>query len=89
MIKAILFDWGQTLVDSAQGFRAAEKQAQQRIYQDLAITDHDAFLQHYRRIRTEHHAQSKLSRVGIWQEVYWYYCREADVPKLQQWEADY
>ena len=28
MIKAILFDWGQTLVDSAQGFRAAEKQAQ-------------------------------------------------------------
>ena len=89
MIKAILFDWGQTLVDSAQGFRAAEKQAQQLIYQDLAVTDHDAFLQHYRRIRTEHHARSKLSRVGIWQEVYWYYCREAEVHKLQQWEQEY
>jgi len=89
MIKAILFDWGQTLVDSAQGFRAAEKQAQQQIYQDLAITDHDAFLRHYRRIRTEHHAQSKLSRVEIWRELYWYYCREADVDTLQHWEEAY
>jgi FMN phosphatase YigB (HAD superfamily) len=28
MIKAILFDFGQTLVDSSNGFRAAEKEAQ-------------------------------------------------------------
>jgi len=28
MIKAILFDFGQTLVDAADGFRAAEKAAQ-------------------------------------------------------------
>ncbi len=89
MIKAILFDWGQTLVDSADGFRVAEKQAQDRIYRDLAITDRDAFMQHYRSIRRECHKQSKLSRVTIWREVYWYYCREAETDTLQQWEVDY
>jgi putative hydrolase of the HAD superfamily len=89
MIKAILFDWGQTLVDSARGFRSAEKQAQDRIYRDLAITDRDAFMQRYRSIRRECHKQSKLSRVTIWREVYWYYCREAETDKLEQWEVDY
>jgi len=89
MIKAVIFDWGQTLVDSAQGFRAAEKQAQAQIYQDLAVTDHDAFMQHYRRIRRECHEKSSLSRVTIWNELYWYYCREADEKKLQAWEQEY
>jgi phosphoglycolate phosphatase-like HAD superfamily hydrolase len=28
MIKAVIFDFGQTLVDSAGGFRKAEKEAQ-------------------------------------------------------------
>ncbi len=89
MIKAVLFDWGQTLVDSADGFRAAEKQAQDRIVHDLALTDQDAFLQRYRSIRRECHEQSKLSRVTIWREVYWYYCRDAHLETLQQWEIDY
>ncbi len=46
MIKAILFDFGQTLVDSSDGFRQAEKDAQAVIFQDLEITDHDAFKHH-------------------------------------------
>lgn len=89
MVKAILFDWGQTLVDSSEGFRAAEKQAQDRLYHDLAITDRDVFMQEYRRIRRECHGRSQLSRIAIWTEVYWYYCREAEPEKLQQWERDY
>jgi HAD superfamily hydrolase (TIGR01549 family) len=89
MIKAIIFDWGQTLVDSAHGFRVAEKQAQDRLFADLSISDHEAFMQHYRRIRRECHEKSTLSRVMIWRELYWYYCREADQEKLQAWEQDY
>jgi len=89
MIKAIIFDWGQTLVDSAHGFRTAEKQAQDRLYAALSITDRDAFMQHYRRIRRECHEKSQLSRVMIWREVYWYYCREPDSEILQAWEQDY
>jgi len=32
MIKAILFDFGQTLVDSTKSFREAEKEAQVKIF---------------------------------------------------------
>ena len=31
MIEAILFDFGQTLVDSSEGFRTAERDAQQNL----------------------------------------------------------
>ena len=89
MIKAILFDFGQTLVDSSDGFRQAEKDSQAVIFQDLEITDHDAFKHHYRRIRSEFHKRSELSRVKIWQEVFQHFDREPCVDELQQWEKTY
>ncbi len=89
MIKAILFDFGQTLVDSSDGFRQAEKDAQAVIFQDLAITDHDAFKHHYRRIRSEFHKRSELSRVKIWQEVFRHFGQESSVDELRQWEKIY
>ena len=89
MIKAILFDFGQTLVDSSDGFRQAEKDAQAVIFQDLAITDHDAFKHHYRRIRSEFHKRSELSRVKIWQEVFRHFGQELSVDELRQWEKTY
>ena len=36
MIKAILFDFGQTLVDSADAFRAAEKEAKDRLFAQIS-----------------------------------------------------
>ena len=36
MIKALLFDFGQTLVDSADAFRAAEKEAQGRLFAEMS-----------------------------------------------------
>ena len=89
MIKAILFDFGQTLVDSSDGFRQAEKDAQAVIFQDLAITGHDAFKHHYRRIRSEFHERSELSRVKIWQEVFQHFGQESCVDELRQWEKIY
>ncbi len=32
MIEVMLFDFGQTLVDSSEGFRAAERDAQSKIF---------------------------------------------------------
>jgi len=89
MIKAILFDFGQTLVDSSDGFRQAEKDAQAVIFQDLEITDHDAFKHHYRRIRSKLHERSELSRVKIWQEVFQHFGQESSVDELRQWEKIY
>ena len=55
MIQAVIFDFGQTLVDSADGFRRAEKEAQEKIFRGLSITLHDEFISHYRRIRKAFH----------------------------------
>jgi FMN phosphatase YigB (HAD superfamily) len=55
MIKAVIFDFGQTLVDSADGFRKAEKEAQDRLFKDLSLTLKDKFLDNYRRIRQQFH----------------------------------
>ena len=89
MIKAVLFDFDQTLVNSSDGFRSAEKQAQKKIFEDLAITSWDDFLSNYRRLRKQFHAESNLSRKSLWEEVYWHYCRGCDSSVLEKWENDY
>jgi len=89
MIKAILFDFGQTLVDAADGFRTAEKEAQSKLFAGMSLTLHADFMDNYRRIRKELHARSNFSRILLWQEVYFYYCLKFDEPLLETWERDY
>lgn len=89
MIKAILFDFGQTLVDAAAGFRSAEKEAQAKLFANMSLTMHEDFMAHYRRIRKEFHARSDFSRVSLWREVYYYYCLEFDDQLLETWESEY
>ena len=89
MIRAILFDFDQTLANSADGFRLAEKQAQKKIFRDLAITSWDDFISAYRRLRKQFHEKSNLSRKALWEEVYWHYCRQCDLSVLEEWENDY
>lgn len=89
MIKAILFDFGQTLVDSADGFRKAEKDSQKLIFQDIGVEAWDDFLSVYRKFRKEFHASSKFSRKVLWEAVYTYYNRKQDEEILLRAEQDY
>jgi HAD superfamily hydrolase (TIGR01549 family) len=89
MIKAILFDFGQTLVDAADGFRTAEKEAQAKLFANMSLTRHEDFMAHYRRIRKEFHDRSNFSRTALWREVYFYYCLEFDDQLLETWETEY
>jgi putative hydrolase of the HAD superfamily len=89
MIKAVIFDFGQTLVDSADGFRLAEKEAQEKLFGHLALSLREKFLEHYRRIRTELHGRSNFSRPAMWREVYHYYCLVPDEALLGRWETEY
>ena len=89
MIKAIIFDFGQTLVDSADGFKAAEKKAQRRIFSQLGTPSWDSFLSVYRGVRKEFHDTSILSRKMIWQEVFRNHCRQVGDDRLERWEQDY
>ena len=89
MIKAIIFDFGQTLVNSANGFRAAEKDAQEKLFAALSLALRKDFLTVYRKFRREFHERSNFSRVALWQEVFHYYCMEPDVKLLEAWETEY
>ena len=88
-IEAVIFDFCQTLVDSADGFRAAEKLIQEKIFADLALTDWDEFLANYRRIRRRRQEDLRFSRKDMWQEVCRCYCRDFDPNVLQQREGEY
>lgn len=93
MIKAIIFDFGQTLVDSADGFKAAEKIAKEKVFLNLFPDADDdqwqIFLMEYRQIRKSFHAKSNFSRFAIWQAVYDRFNCKADSKKLTQMETEY
>lgn len=89
MIKAILFDFGQTLVDAADGFRAAEKAAQAKLFANMSLTLHEDFMANYRRFRKEFHDRSNFSRISLWREVYFYYCMKFDDRLFETWETEY
>jgi putative hydrolase of the HAD superfamily len=89
MIQAVVFDFGQTLVDSADGFRAAEKGAQEKAYAALGLTDRETFLARYREIRGAFHARSQFSRKLILEELFVRYGRVPDPALLEEWETQY
>jgi putative hydrolase of the HAD superfamily len=89
MIKAVIFDFGQTLVDSADGFRAAEKQAQDKLFAFLGLTKREDFLAIYRRLRKEFHGRSDFARNSLWREVLYYYCVAPETGQLEMWETEY
>lgn len=89
MIKAIVFDFTQTLVDSSSGFRLAEKEVKRNIFTYLGLTDWDEFLQKYRKTRTQSMRQSILSRKTIWQEICRLYCQSGDDILFESWEYEY
>jgi putative hydrolase of the HAD superfamily len=89
MIKAILFDFGQTLVDSSLGFRRAEEQAQGIIYQHLELTSWSEFKAYYRSARKDYQDNSNFSRFALWKAVFYHYQREVDQEALLQMESDY
>jgi len=89
MIRAIVFDFGQTLVDSADGFRTAEKEAQRNTCAVLGLTEDEAFLTVYREIRSRFHARSDFSRKRLLEAVFRHYGREPETALLEQWETGY
>ena len=93
MIRAILFDFGQTLVDSADGFRHAEKEAQETIYSELFSAkdrrEWERFISQYRKTRKAFHSRSNFSRLAMWQEVYARFDQDPDIRRLEEWERAY
>lgn len=93
MIKAILFDFGQTLVDSSDGFKQAEAETKVSICSELFPSPDDetqsTFLEVYRRIRKDFHDRSVFSRPAIWEQVYRHFDQSYDLWELEEKESRY
>ena len=88
-IEAVVFDFGQTLVDSSDGLRMAEKESQARLMAELGIDDPQQFLPDYRRMRAEFQYNSNYSRKSLWQAVCQKHGHEINSTVLEQWESQY
>ena len=64
MIRAVVFDFGQTLVDSSEGFRIAERELQLKARKALGPAAGEEFLDIYREIRASFQARSCFSPEG-------------------------
>jgi putative hydrolase of the HAD superfamily len=89
MIRAVVFDFGQTLIDSADGFRTAEKELQQKAYAALVTAPWGEFLDVYREIRSHFHTRSNFSRKEILEELFRRYGHQTDPALIERWETDY
>ncbi len=89
MLKCILFDFGQTLADSAAGFKTAEKWVQEKIKSDLSSHPEDRFLSHYRTLRSEFQRRSDFSRSRLWEKIYEDFGAPLDKETICQWEQEY
>jgi putative hydrolase of the HAD superfamily len=88
-LKAVLFDFGQTLVDSSKGFYRAEKNAQEAIQSDLGFPNRSEFLELYRRLRRDFQSLSNFSRPAMWRAVYRHHGKSGDTSQLLEWERRY
>jgi HAD superfamily hydrolase (TIGR01549 family) len=89
MIRAVIFDFGQTLVDSADGFRSAEKTAETKIFSDLNLASWEDFIFKYREARARFKGQSNFSRISLWKEIYLAFHRPICEETLLTWEDEY
>jgi HAD superfamily hydrolase (TIGR01549 family) len=89
MIKAVLFDFSQTLADTAEGFRLAEKEAKTRLFADLELDSWGGFQTTYRNTRREFHGKSNFSRLTFFQEIYFQFGQEPDPAFLAVLENEY
>lgn len=94
MIAALLFDFIETLGSAADGFRAAEKAVQRKIFEHLQVphlgpVEWPGFQEIYRRERKSFHERGCFSRRLLWERVYAGLGRTREEDLLDRWEDEY
>ena len=88
-IKAIIFDFVQTLGSAAEGYKAAETNSQEKLFKKLELSDWDRYKEIYRRERKEHFLRSDFSRKNVWLKLCSVYKKDADNYFLDLLENEY
>ncbi|MEX0331109.1 MAG: HAD family hydrolase [Puniceicoccaceae bacterium] len=89
MLKAVLFDFDQTVVNSAEGFRAAEHWLQKEIFTFLKLSGWEPFITSYREFRRRGSADTPEQKLEQWRA----FCQEFENPPgedlLLSWRDGY
>ena len=88
-LKAIIFDFVQTLGTAAEGYKTAEANSQKKLFNHLSLTSWEDFLEHYRRERKEHFLRSDFSRKNVWVKICYIYKKNAENYFLDELENEY
>ncbi len=89
-IKAVVFDFGQTLVNSAEGFRTAETRIQKKLFEHLGSgLAWETFIESYRSKRRSYKDSVNLSKRLLWQDVLVGFGMHPDAQQLVTWESEY
>jgi putative hydrolase of the HAD superfamily len=89
MLKAILFDFVQTLGSAADGYKSAEKNSQKKLFKKLGIENWDKYLNLYRDERKKNFLKSDFSRKNVWEALSNYYRKPADNEFFNTLENEY
>ena len=89
MIKALIFDFVQTLGDAASGYKDGEKNSQNKLIEKFGITDTEKFLEDYRAVRKKHFLAADFSRKNQWLELQEKYGVDAGEDFLNNLENEY
>ncbi|MDX9800673.1 MAG: HAD family hydrolase [Spirochaetia bacterium] len=91
MIKAIVFDFVQTLGTASDGYKAAEKKAQKKLFEKIGINSScwDEYIDLYRKERKEHFERSDFSRKNVWLKLCSSFDAPVDLNFLMQLEDEY
>jgi len=94
MIKAIVFDFVQTLGTAADGYKTAEKKSQKELFERIGTIgtigiSWDEYIEDYRKERKEHFLRSDFSRKNVWIKLCSKYKASVDEGFLMQLEDEY
>jgi len=89
MIKAIVFDFVQTLGSAADGYKNGEKNSQKKLYNKLGIDSWDKYMDLYREERKQHFLRSDFSRKNVWIKLCDHFNAPVDNEFLDQLENEY
>ncbi len=91
MIKAIVFDFVQTLGTAADGYKAAEKKSQRDLFERIGTIgiSWDEYIDDYRKERKEHIVRSDFSRKNVWIKLCLKYKTSVDEDFLVRLEDEY
>ena len=89
MLKAVLFDFDQTVINSVEGFRSAEHWLQGELSDFLQLADWESFIAAYRAFRGKESADTPEQKAEQWKAFCRQQGKDPGEARLDEWRDGY